>query len=361
MARIVILGAGVMGTAFGVPLADRGHRVAYVGTPLDRDWIASMQETGRHPKLGVTIPETATAHQDEDLAAVLSGGADLLVLGVSSAGVDWAIDRLARTLPPGLPILLLTKGLAATGDSLRILPDVVTEGLVAAGHRDVRIAAVGGPCIAGELAVRRETGVVIAAPDRRMTDWLVELTAAPYYHARPSTDMIGVEACAALKNFYALGIGYPAGVQQADRPAANDAVRHNPAAGLFDQAILEMVYLVDHLGGQTETVYGLAGVGDLYVTCQAGRNSRMGRWLGTGLTYSETMATHMKGETVEGADLARTIGPTVDRLLAHEHMKRDRLPLAMAIIDAICHDRPVEMPWSALWREAEPAVVSAAG
>lgn len=365
MARIVILGAGVMGTAFGVPLADRGHEVHYVGTHLDGDWIAAMRREGRHPKLGAAVPETAAAHPDEALETVLADGADLVVLGVSSAGIDWAIGRLADALPHPVPICLLTKGLASDGERLRILPPVVAEGLAAAGLGPLPIAAVGGPCIAGELAVRRQTAVTIASEDPGFAERLVDLTAAPYYHARACDDLAGVEVCAALKNFFALGIAYPSGLHKVEPPAPNGAFRHNPAAGLFTQALAEMAYFVEHLSGRPRTAFELPGVGDLYVTCMAGRNSRMGHWLGTGLTYTEAMATEMKGETVEGADLARTIGPTLDRLLTGGHMDRNRLPLTLAIVDAICRDRPMAVPWTALWRvrpaAAPPAAPAMAG
>jgi len=91
----------------------------------------------------------------------------------------------------------------------------------------------------------------------------------------------------------------------------------------------------------------LAGAGDLYVTCQAGRNSRMGCLLGSGLRYSDAKTNHMADETVEGAELAFVIGPTFDRLFRQGRLDPKAFPLATAIIDAICHDLPMEIPWAA--------------
>jgi glycerol-3-phosphate dehydrogenase (NAD(P)+) len=196
--------------------------------------------------------------------------------------------------------------------------------------------------------------VVIAYPDAKLLEWILPLIAVPYYHARPSTDILGIEMCAALKNFYALAIGYPAGLLEKQGKADNGSLMHNLAAGLFTQAIAEMGYLVGIMGGTRVSVNGLAGTGDLYVTCQAGRNSRMGRLLGTGLRYSEAKANYMAEETVEGAELALAIGPTLEHLIDQTDLDRSALPLAIAIIDAICHDLLLRIPWTKFY-QTEPS------
>ena len=240
---------------------------------------------------------------------------------------------------------MLTKGLAAREKTLHILPAIVQEGLAAYGFKNVPIGAVGGPCIAGELAARRDSSVVLAFSDQKLLDWLLPLVAVPYYHARSSTDLIGVEVCAALKNFYALVVGYANGLLEKQGKAENGALMHNLAAGLFTQAIAEMGYMVEFLGGTLANVYGLPGVGDLYVTCQAGRNSRMGRLLGLGLSYQEAKMKHMADDTVEGADLALAIGPTIETLLEQGQINPASLPLARVIVKTICHNQLMQIPW----------------
>jgi glycerol-3-phosphate dehydrogenase (NAD(P)+) len=190
--------------------------------------------------------------------------------------------------------------------------------------------------------------VVIGSSEVRLLGSIVPLLATPYYHVRPSTDVVGIEVCAALKNFYALAVGYPAGFLARQGKASNGALMHNLAAGLFAQALMEMTQAVSFLGGTQTSVMGLAGAGDLYVTCQAGRNSRMGCLLGSGLLYSEAKTNHMADETVEGAELALVIGPALDRLFKQGRLDPKAFPLASAIIDAICHDLPMEIPWAAL-------------
>ena len=345
MAEILILGAGVMGSAFSVLLADCGHDVRLVGTHLDKDLIQGIVRNRIHENLKTKLPDEVAVFTHDQLGYVLSEKTDLIVYGVNSAGVRWANQQLGQCLKKSTPILMLTKGLTACGNGIGILPEVVRQDLLDCGLKDVPVGAVAGPCIAGELAARRESSVVITHPDAELLQWLLNLVDSPYYHARPSTDIVGVEACAALKNFYAIGVGYANGQLELKGPAYNGALMNNLAAGLFVQAMNEIKYLLDYMGGEAESVYGLAGVGDLYVTCQAGRNRRMGRLLGAGLRYNEAKAKYMPEDTVEGAELALTIAPTVRRLVDQKRLDRAALVLGITIMDAICNDQPMRIPW----------------
>jgi glycerol-3-phosphate dehydrogenase (NAD(P)+) len=123
---------------------------------------------------------------------------------------------------------------------------------------------------------------------------------------------------------------------------------HNAAAAVFSQALGELEHLVHALGGRVETVLGLAGAGDLFVTCQGGRNGRMGRLLGRGLRYREAKAEHMPDDTVEGAELALTAGPTLAEWWTNGRLDPETVPLSRALIDAICHDHSFAIPWPQL-------------
>lgn len=351
MAKTVILGAGVMGSAFSIPLASAGHKIFLVGTHLDKEWIESIQTTRCHPKLNIQLPYTVIPLTHTQLQEVLQDTIDLIVLGVNSAGVHWAIRQLGPLLHKPIPILMLTKGLFPRNNTLEILPHIVRDGLKDYGIADVPVGAVGGPCIAKELAVRRDSSVVIAYAETNILEWILPLVTAPYYHARPSTDIVGVEACAALKNFYTLAIGYPEGLSEKQGQTSNRALMHNLAAGIFTQALAEIRLIVEFMGGSVSSIYGLAGVGDLYVTCQAGRNKRMGILLGSGLCYPEAKAKYMPEDTVEGAELALAIGPTLEDLFEQGTLDRSSLPLAAAIVEKICHDRPLRIPWTEFYEE----------
>jgi glycerol-3-phosphate dehydrogenase (NAD(P)+) len=334
MARIAVLGAGVMGTALTYPLADNGHDVRLIGTHLDHAIIAACRASGVHPGLNAALPPNIRCFTVDELTEALVD-VDVVALGVNSRGVRWAGQILAPHLRPGQTVIMVTKGLAAgnAGD-LRIVPDLLADELPASLRGTVPIAAIGGPSIASELAARRPTCVIFTCRDTAMLDYLAGLFATDYYHIWTSTDMIGVEVCVALKNVYALGVGLAVGLLEAEgdtpQEASAGATMHNFAAALFAQGLLETAQLVRLLGGGVETVFSLPGAGDLYVTCQGGRNSRMGCLLGRGL--SPEAATHaLAGETVEGVDAVTAIAPAVEKLIERGVLEPDALPLLRRI------------------------------
>ena len=143
----------------------------------------------------------------------------------------------------------------------------------------------------------------------------------------------------------ALGIGAAQGWLDVNGEAVNGAQAHNIAAGLFSQAVRELQILNAALGGTDEAVYGLPGVGDLYVTVQGGRNSRMGRLLGAGWRYVKAKAERMAEDTVEGAELALHVGPTMRQMMTNGALNGAKLPLTNAILDAIIDDAEFRMDW----------------
>jgi len=340
MAKITVLGAGVMGTAFCLPPVVNGHDVHLVGTHLDHDIISAMQAGKPHPRLGVAI-SALTLYQHEDLAQALAG-ADMVVLGVSSAGIDWAAEKLASTLEHAVPIAALTKGLSA---DLQILPEVLRSRLPASIRSDVNLLAITGPCIAGELAARRDSSVTLAGDDDVVLEQVKGWLETDFYHIWTSRDLIGSEACAALKNLYALVIGTAKGFFEKAGKADNGALMHNLPAAMFAQALAEMRVLVTYLGGDAASVDGLPGAGDLYVTCQAGRNGRMGRLLGLGIPFSRAKAEYMAEDTVEGAELAKTIAEAVLTACREGTLEATKLPLLHLAISMVTQDADANIPW----------------
>ena len=343
---VTILGAGVMGSAMTLPFSDRGMKVRLVGTHLDRAIIDSVKATGLHPKLNVTLPTGISAHHHDAFGAALGYDSDFVLLGVSSAGVDWAIDRLCEELKAPLPIVMVTKGLHSEAAGLSAFPDVVQRQLKKRLGFDVPVAAIGGPCIAGELAVRRQTGTVIVSRDATLAEKFCRDFETPYYHPRPSTDLMGVEVCAAFKNFFAIAVGWAQGQLDVMPEAENKGRNHNPAAVLFDQAAREMMAMSLALGGTAESVWGMPGVGDLYVTCQAGRNSRLGHHLGRGMSYSAVKAGPMKDDTIEGAELGRSVAGAMRQLMAAGPLSAKALPLTNALLDCLTHDVAFAPAWA---------------
>ena len=210
----------------------------------------------------------------------------------------------------------------------------------------VPVAAIAGPCIAGELAVRRQTGTVIVSRVASLAASLCAGLGTDYYHPRPSNDMMGVEICAAFKNFFAIAVGWANGLQEVMAEAENKALNNNAAAILFGQALREMMVLVRALGGSPESVWGMPGVGDLYVTCQAGRNSRLGNHLGRGLTYGEVKSGPMKADTIEGAELGLSVYPSIQAMVKSGALSAVAIPLTLSLLDCLTKDEPFMPPWS---------------
>ncbi len=345
MKTVTIFGAGVMGSAMTLPFHDRGFKVRLVGTHLDGAIITSMKAQHFHPTLKVTLPKEIEVFFHDELKAAIGDDSDLILLGVSSLGVLNAIEQLSETLTKPIPILMITKGMHAKADGLITLPELLTHSLHAKRGFDFPVAAIGGPCIAGELAVRRPTGTVIVSQDAAYASKLCGALETSYYHPRVSTDLIGIETCAAYKNFFAIAVGWAHGALEQLSPSENNAKNNNAAAIIFNQAVREMMTLTLAQGGKAESVWGMAGVGDLYVTCQAGRNSRLGNHLGHGLSYDQVRLGPMKGETIEGADLGKATAKTLQAMMANGKLSKDAMPLTQALLATLTSDAPLNIPW----------------
>jgi glycerol-3-phosphate dehydrogenase (NAD(P)+) len=331
-----------MGTALAYPLADNGHAVRLVGTHLDGEIIRSCLERRYHPKLKRQIPNAVQPYHVEDVAQALDG-ADFVVSGVSSFGVRWIGQTVGPYLQPGQAILSVTKGLEVTEDGdLVILPDVLAGELPEGMGDRVTQAAIGGPCVAGELAERQHSCVVFGSRDLKTAGRLAAIFRTPYYHVWTTDDLVGLEVCAALKNAYTVGVG--AAVGMSERAGGPDvARRHNLAATVFAQACAEIDRVLQVVGGTRAFAYGLPGAGDLYVTCQRGRSLRLGVLLGRGHTYAEAREI-MAGETVEAAACVKAMGKALPRLVARGVLEAGDLPLMRALVTTIVDGRPIELP-----------------
>ncbi len=348
MTSIVILGAGMMGTALAFPLADNHHDVRLVGTHLDDEIVASLKKNGTHPKLALEIPRAVRPFSHDEIEAAAEG-AELWALGVSSAGIPWATSKIAPFVRRDTPVFMITKGLVLEGSRLETLPDVVRSGLPDAVRADIHPAAIAGPCIAGELARRVPSCVVLAGRDKRSLGRIADAIRAPYYHPFATTDVVGAEVSAALKNAYAMGIGFAAGMHEKQGGAAGSVAMHNLESATMAQAVLEMRRIVVRLGGDPDTVSGLAGVGDLDVTTNGGRTGRFGKLLGQGLTRDEAIA-GMKGATLECLEILAVMKAALNAGAIGRLAKKD-LPLLGHLIDVALDGAPVDLPLARFFQD----------
>jgi glycerol-3-phosphate dehydrogenase (NAD(P)+) len=338
-----------MGTATAFPLADNGHCVRLVGTHLDADIIRTCLETGQHPRLRRQLPDRVQPYYLEQLAEALDG-VDLVISGVNSLGVHWIGRTLAPLVRPGMTILSVTKGLhCAPSGELLPLPDVLAAELPAGVRDQIVHAAIAGPCLAGELAARRPSAVIFTARDEQALYHLRSLFHNDYYHVWLSTDLIGVEACAALKNAYTLAVGAAGGVlDRAGGPDEQGVAMHNLAAAVFGGSAWEMSHILRLLGGRPERMVGLSWAADHFVTVTGGRTYRLGRLLGRGLTYSQARA-ELGEPTLEGAFAVEQMARALPAWQAQGRIGPDDLPLMRLLCRVITEDAPLEIPWPDLY------------
>tara|TARA_B100001750_G_C15214158_1_gene449916 strand:- start:93 stop:698 length:606 start_codon:yes stop_codon:yes gene_type:complete len=188
------------------------------------------------------------------------------------------------------------------------------------------ISVLKGPCLAVELANKIKTSAVIANKNIKTAKLIGKLISTNYYKFDYSKDVKGVEICSAIKNLYSMIIGAGAGL--------------NTASVLFRNSISEMAYLTKFFKGKEETVFGLAGLGDLYVSALGGRNSKMGKYLGKGFTYKKAKKKFMPNDTIEGAQLAFNIAPYILKKINNK-----KIPLMVNLLKAICKNKKLEINW----------------
>jgi glycerol-3-phosphate dehydrogenase (NAD(P)+) len=344
MSKIVIIGAGAMGTAFAFPCLDNKHDINIVGTHLENEFIDNLKKNNNlHIGLNTSIPKGIKIFKFDMFENILKSNVDLIVLGISSKGIEWVSDQLSKIYKDSkMPnLLMLTKGLSIHEKNYELLVDKLERLLSTKGIGKVNISAVGGPCLAAGLANRVHSSVVIANKDIVTAKKIANMLNTNYYHTSYSDDLNGVEVSAAIKNIFSMAVGAAKGLCCKD---ISDEIREknylNTASALIKQSIHEMEIFVEHLKGKKETVKGLAGLGDLYVSSGGGRNAKMGSYIGQGLIFSVAKKKKMEKVTVEGADLAIEIAKKVN-----EDFDKKQLPLMLGMINAIVEDKELQLDW----------------
>ena len=326
MSKIVIIGAGAMGSAFALPCLDNNHDINIVGTHLENEFIDHLKNNKNvHPGLNTEIPQEIKIFKFDKFDELLKKNVDLIVLGISSKGIEWVSEQLSKLYKNSkIPkLLMLTKGLSIHNNKYELLVDKLERLLNEKGISNVDISAVGGPCLAAGLANRVHSSVVIANKDLQVAKKIADMLNTSYYHTSHSSDLNGVEVSAAIKNIFSMAVGAAKGLCSQN---ISNEVREknylNTASALIKQSIHEMEIFVEHLKGKKETVKGLAGLGDLYVSSGGGRNAKMEK------------------VTVEGADLAKEIAKKVN-----EDFDQKQLPLMLSMINTIVDDKKLEFDW----------------
>ncbi len=341
MKTITIIGAGMMGSALAFPARENGNTVRIVGTPLDREIIDACRATNRHPKFTKDFPEGITYYQIEELKEAIVG-ADFIICGVSSFGVEWYAENVLPVLDEKVPMISVTKGLMDMEDGRLITYlDYWQEKLDQLGKK-MSLNAVGGPCTSYELVAHDQTEVAFCGKDLKILRMIKSAMATDYYHISLSTDIIGVESAVALKNGYALGIALTIGLNQ--KAFGIDSELHfNSQAAIFGQAVREMYQLLEIQGAATLNNM-VIGYGDLYVTVYGGRTRLVGILLGRGLTIKEAKE-ELNGVTLESLVVAERVARAVRTKATLGQVSLEKFPLLMHIDEIIIEGKEVNIPW----------------
>ncbi|HXV92016.1 MAG TPA: NAD(P)H-dependent glycerol-3-phosphate dehydrogenase [Pseudonocardia sp.] len=285
---VAVLGAGAMGTALALHLARSGADVALLATDHDGPVVEAWRRRAPHPALLLPFHDVA-CHPPQRWPDVLPR-ARLVVVAVSSGGLATVLAGAREQADPEVWVLA-TKGWEP--ESLCTPSEVAAEVL-----GDAPVVSLAGPGIAAEIAGGAPTGLLCVARDRAIRRLAAHALTGPMLMVFTSPDLPGAETASAFKNVVAVAVGLAEGL--AERVSRSGVTRGygNARGAVFARGMLDMQRLVEARGGRSSTVLGLAGAGDLYVTCQHGRNGRFGRLLGQGLTVEGAVGAI--GSTVEG-------------------------------------------------------------
>lgn len=287
MSEIAIIGGGAWGTGIAIVLGRKGtHQVRLWAHETDVCESITQKRVNETFLPGRTIPDSVTA--SNDLASVLDG-AKIVVSVMPSQHCRGLFERMHSLISPTTLIVSATKGLEEK--SLQRMTEVIAAVLTRDGRSAAAIGALSGPSFAREVARGDPTAITVASTDAALLRTVQHEFSDPSFRVYTNSDVIGVELGGALKNIVAIAAGICDGL----------GLGHNSVAALITRGLAEMTRLVVACGGRAETMAGLAGLGDLVLTCTGGlsRNRSVGVELGRGHKLADIIA-GMHGMVAEG-------------------------------------------------------------
>ena len=318
MKNILIIGGGAMGSAFTFPCIDNNNRVT-ITEPYSKRFIKDLSSKYKyHSSLKVKLPKKVRFKNFSK--NLLIEKFDLIVVALSLSGINFIGEELKR-LKVKAPILVLTKGLKYDKKLNKIF--TISDQLKKI-YNLRNISVLKGPCLAKELARKKKTSVIIANQNIKAAKDIGRYISTKYYLIEYSKDVVGIEVSSAIKNIYSMIIGAGQNL--------------NTSSNLFQKSMNEMKYFVKYFKGKEETILGLAGVGDLYVSAAGGRNSKMGSYLGRGYTFKSAKKKFMFKDTVEGEQLAREIAPFILKKISKKN-----IPLMINLLKAILKNKKLKI------------------
>jgi glycerol-3-phosphate dehydrogenase (NAD(P)+) len=315
-APVAVLGAGSWGTALAVHFARAARAVRLWGR--DADAMATLARERVNARYLPDVPLPPTLEVVAELPRALAGARDVLIV-VPSTALRGLLTALAPHLTPAMHVAWATKGFEVGSGKL---PHQVAREVLGAERR---VAVLSGPTFAREVGAGLPTAMTVAASDAAYAQALAAELSSDNFRAYTSPDILGVEIGGAVKNALAVGAGLSDGL----------GFGANTRVALITRGLKEMTRLGVALGARPETFMGLAGLGDLVLTCtdDASRNRRFGLALATGLTPGEALA--RIGQAVEGYQAARAIRGVAARA-------RVEMPLCETVYQVLYEGLPAQ-------------------
>ena len=285
MANIGMIGAGSWGTALTYALSHNGHSVKVYSAIASEVEMLQKYHEQKEKLPGVVLPDLVTATTDLEIAIY---GMDLLVLAVPSHFTRSTAKAMAPFVKEGQLIVSVAKGIEE--GSLKTLTDIILEEIP-----QCRVSVLCGPTHAEEVGKGIPTAIVSGADDPKDAEYVQDIFMSDFLRVYTSSDILGMQVGAALKNVVALAAGIADGLGYGD----------NTKAALITRGIAEISKIGVAMGGREETFSGLTGIGDLIVTCASmhSRNRRAGILIGEGATPDEAM--EKVNQVVEGVFSAK--------------------------------------------------------
>lgn len=286
-APVAVLGGGSFGTVIANMVAEKGVEVRL--WMRNAEAAAAINATKENSRYVPGYKLSDNVYATNDLAEALDG-VEIIFVSIPSSAVRGVMRQIAPMVKPHQMLISTTKGIEAGTFSL------MSE-ILAAEVPQARIGVLSGPNLAKEVARRELTGTVIASEDEELRDRLQALLHSPYFRVYASTDTYGVELGGTLKNIYAIAAGLSAAFGMGE----------NTRSMLLTRSLAEMSRFAVSMGANPMTFLGLAGVGDLIVTCNSplSRNYRVGYALGEGKTLDQ--AVEALGEVAEGVNTLKLV------------------------------------------------------
>lgn len=282
--KIAILGAGTWGIALAALLSKNRHEIT-VWSALEKE-ICDLKETRTHKNLPGLLLSDEIVYTDNIERAV--SDRELIIFVTPSSFIRSTANAAAPYISDGAILASAAKGLEK--GSLKTMTDIIEDEMTSAGKRDFHLVALSGPTHAEEVALGLPTSIVAACANEEISLKLAEVFSNSCMRVYTNNDVLGVEISGALKNIIAIAAGINTGMGFGD----------NSKAMLITRGAAEITRIGLAMGARLETFMGLAGIGDLIVTCTSphSRNNRCGELIGMGKTYEE--ASREIGMVVEG-------------------------------------------------------------